>query len=120
MIRVTTETDQKLVDVTITGFVKTEEALRVSTELKQSMRHFGPQEAVLLIDLIGFAPMSNDVLSLLRGMGRDVITFFRKAALVQEFSQKIQGRRIIEPPPGITLRSFSTREEALQYLSEIE
>ena len=118
MIQVNVNADQKLVDVTITGFVKTEEALRVSNEIKQSMRQFGPQEAVLLIDLIGFAPMSNDVLSLLRGMGRDVITFFHKAALVQEYAMKLQSRRIIEPPPGITLRSFPTREEALQYLFE--
>ena len=118
MIQVNADAEKKLVDVTITGFVKTEEAQRVSNEPKKSMVQFGPKEAVLLIDLIGFAPMSNDVLALLRGMGRDVISFFRKAALVQEFAMKIQDRRIIEPPPGVTLRSFPSREEALQYLME--
>lgn len=118
MISVKIDPDEKLVDATITGFVKTEEAARFSTEVKKAMRQFGPQEAALLIDLIGFAPMTNDVLALLRGMGRDVIGGFRKTALVQEFAAKIQNRKIIEPPPGVKIPSYPSREEALKYLLE--
>lgn len=116
MIRVNVDPEQKLVDVQITGLIKAEAAARVSSEIKQSMMQFGPKEAFLLIDLVGFAPMSNDVLPILRGMGRDIVSFFQKAALVQEFTAEFQGRRIIEPPPGVTLRSFQTREAALHYL----
>lgn len=118
MISVKIDPEEKLVDAMITGFVKTEEAARFSNEVKQAMRQFGPQQAVLLIDLTGFAPMTNDVLSLLRGLGRDVIGSFRKAALVQEFALKIQNRKIIEPPPGVKLPSYPSREEALKFLLE--
>ena len=118
MIQVNTDEDQKLIDVTISGFVKADEVVRVSNEIKKSMMKFGPKDAVLLIDLVGFTPMSNDVLPLLRGIGRDVVSFFHKAALVQEFAMKFQGRQIIEPPPGVQLRSFPTREEALRFLFE--
>lgn len=118
MISVKIDPDEKLIDATITGFVKTDEAVRFSNEVKQAMRKFGPQEAALLVDLTGFAPMTNDVLSLLRGLGRDVISSFRKAALVQEFALKIQNRKIIEPPPGVKLPAYQTREEALKYLLE--
>lgn len=117
MFSVNADPSQKLVELQITGFVKQEEAVKASNELKRAMAQFGPQEAVLLIDLAGFAPMSNDVLPILRGMGRDVIPFFRKTALVQEFAQTFQGgRKIIEPPPGMKLKSFTTREDAVEYL----
>lgn len=118
MIQVGVDKEQKMVDVVITGMVKVEEAVRVSNELKRTLGIFGPQEAVLLIDLVGFAPMSSDVLLILRGMGRDVISFFRKAALVQEFGMEYGGRKIIEPPPGTKLPGFPSREAALKYLME--
>ena len=118
MIKVTTDTDQKLVEVIITGFIKTPEAARVSDELKKTMIQFGPKDAVLLIDLVGFAPMSADVLPILRGMGRDVIGFFRKTALLQEFPMDFAGRKIIEAPPGYKMRAFLTRDEAMKYLME--
>lgn len=118
MIQVNTDREKKLVDVVITGFVKVEDAIRVSSGLKNALRQFGPQEAVLLVDLAGFAPMSGDVLPVLRGMGRDVVPFFRKAALVQEFGMEYGGRKIIEPPPGSKLPAFPNREAALMYLME--
>jgi hypothetical protein len=118
MIQVQTDKEQKLVDVVITGFVKVDEAVRVSSDLKRALGQFGPQEAVLLIDLVGFAPMTNDVLPVLRGMGRDVVSFFRKAALVQEFGMEYRGRKVIEPPPGTKLPAYPSREAALKYLLE--
>ena len=54
MIQVNTDEDQKLIDVTITGFVKADEVVRVSNEIKKSMMKFGPKEAVLLIDAQSF------------------------------------------------------------------
>jgi hypothetical protein len=117
MVQVTEDREQKLVDVVITGFVKPEDVARVSNEIKATMKHYGPEQAVLLIDLIGFAPMTTDVLPVLRGMGRDVISFFRKSALVQDFAMNFQGgRRAVEPPPGYKLPSYPSREEALKYL----
>lgn len=118
MYRVSTDKEQKLVEVEISGFVSADEAVRVSAELKRALPQFGPKEALLLIDLTGFAPMSKDVRPILRGMGRDVIGFFDKAALVQEFAAFMPGNRPIEPPPGGKLPSFPTREEALKYLKE--
>ncbi|RPJ50005.1 MAG: hypothetical protein EHM21_05905 [Chloroflexi bacterium] len=117
MVRVTEDREQKLVDVIITGFASSQEVTRAANEIKATMKHYGPEQALLLIDLVGFTPMNTDVLPVLRGMGRDVITFFRKSALVQEFSMNFQGgRRAIEPPPGYKLPSYPTREEALKYL----
>ncbi len=117
MVRVTEDREQKLVDVVITGFVTAEEVARAANEVKATMKHYGPEQALLLMDLLGFAPMSNDVLPVLRGMGRDVVSFFRKSALVQEFEKNFQGgRRAIEPPPGYKLPSYPSREEALKYL----
>jgi hypothetical protein len=117
MVRVTEDREQNLVDVVITGFVSPEEVMRASNEIKATMKHYGPEQALLMIDLIGFTPMKTDVLPVLRGMGRDVISFFRKSALVQEFSMNFQGgRRAIEPPPGYKLPSYTSREEALKYL----
>lgn len=119
MVKVSIDPDQKLVDVTITGFTQPADVVRAANEIKASMKQFGPDQAVLLLDLIGFTPMSNETLPMLRGLGRDVISFFRKAALVQEFSLNFQGgRRAIEPPPGYKLASFTTREQALAYLLE--
>jgi hypothetical protein len=118
MIQVNTDNEQKLVDVVITGFVKVEEAMQVSSDLKRTLGQFGPQEAVLLIDLVGFAPRSNDVLPILRGMGRDVVSFFRKTALVQEFGMEYGGRRVIEGPPGSKLPTYPSRDAALKYLLE--
>lgn len=116
MVKVTVDKEQKLVEAVITGLVKAEDAARASNEIKRTMFQFGPQEAVLLIDLVGFTPMSNDVLSVLRGMGRDVVTAFRKTALIQEFSMEMRGRKVIEGPPGTKIPSYPTREEALKYL----
>ncbi len=117
MVKVTIDREQKLVDVQISGFAKTDEVIRAANEIKATMKLFGPSEALLMLDLIGFTPMTNEVLPMLRGLGRDVISFFRKTALVQEFSLNFQGgRRAIEPPPGYKLPSFPTREEALKYL----
>jgi len=118
MVKVDIDREQKIVEAQITGFVKVDEVVRASNEIKASMKLFGPREAVLLVDLIGFAPMSNDVLPILRGMGRDVISFFRKSALIQDFAMTFQGnRKVIEPPPGYPLPSFPTREAALSYLT---
>lgn len=117
MVKVTEDREQKLVEATITGFVKPDEVMRVSNEIKATMKHYGPSQAVLLLDMVGFAPMTNEVLPLLRGLGRDVVSFFRKAALLQEFSMGFQGnRKVVEPPPGYKLPSYPTREAALQYL----
>jgi hypothetical protein len=118
MAKVTVDQEQKLVEVDLTGFINVEQAIRVSNELKKTYFQSGPQQAALLIDLVGFAPMSNDVPPILRGMGRDAISFFRKAALVQEFAVTLQGRKIVEPPPGYKLPSFPNREEAMRYLME--
>jgi hypothetical protein len=50
-----------------------------------------------------------------------VVTFFRKSALIQDFAMTFQGnRKAIEPPPGYKLPSFTTREEALKYLTAEE
>src|SRR5512133_3123805 len=101
MVKVSVDAEQKLVEAVITGFVKAEDVARAANEIKATMKQFGPSQAALLIDLIGFAPMSNDVLPVLRGMGRDVVSFFRKAALLQDFSMTFQGgRKAVEPPPG--------------------
>lgn len=121
MVKVTEDREQKLVDVVITGFVQADDVARAANEIKATMKHYGPEQAVLLIDLIGFAPMNTDVLPMLRGLGRDVVSFFRRAALVQEFSMQFQGnRKAVEPPPGYKLPSFPTREEALRYLMAAE
>lgn len=118
MVKVEIDREQKIVEAQITGFVKVDEVVRASNEIKASMKFFGPREAVLLVDMVGFAPMSNDVLPILRGMGRDVISFFRKSALIQDFAMTFQGnRKVIEPPPGYQLPTFPTREAALSYLS---
>jgi hypothetical protein len=117
MVKVTIDNEAKLVDVVITGFVKAEDVARVSNEIKASMKQFGPSQAALLIDLVGFTPMTQDVLPMLRGLGRDVVSFFRKSALVQDFAMSYQGgRKVVEPPPGYQLPSYHTREEALKYL----
>jgi hypothetical protein len=117
MFHISIDEEQKLVEMQITGLVKADEAVRAAVELKKTFLKFGPREAVLLIDLVGFAPMSNDVLPILRGMGRDVMTFFRKAALIQEFDMQFQGaRKLIEPPPGMKLPTYRTRDDAIQYL----
>jgi hypothetical protein len=117
MVRVQEDRERKLVEAEITGFVKVDEVTRASNEIKATMKHYGPSSAVLLLDLVGFTPMSNDVLPVLRGLGRDVISFFRRAALVQDFSMQFQGnRKAVEPPPGYKLPSFPTREAALAYL----
>lgn len=121
MVHVDIHREQKIVEAQITGFVKVDEVVRASNEIKASMKIFGPQEAVLLVDLIGFTPMSNDVLPVLRGLGRDVISFFRKSALIQDFAMTFQGnRKVIEPPPGYKLPSFPTRDDALAYLTARE
>lgn len=117
MVRVTEDREQRLVDVVITGFASTDEITRAANEIKATMKHYGPEQALLLIDLVGFTPKTTDVLPVLRGLGRDVVSFFRKAALVQEFSMNFQGgRRAIEPPPGYKLPAYPTRDEALKYL----
>ncbi len=117
MVKVTVDAEQKLVEAQITGFVKAADVMRAASEIKATMKQFGPAEAVLLLDLVGFAPMSNDVLPMLRGLGRDVVSFYRKAALVQDFVMNFQGgRRAVEPPPGYKLPSYPTREQALAYL----
>ncbi len=116
MVKVIVDKEKKLVEAQIGGFVKAAEALRISTEVKSALAQFGPQEAVLLLDLTGFAPMAMDVQPILRGMGRDVVGYFRKAALVQEFALQMPGRKVIEPPPGGKLPAYPTREEALKYL----
>ncbi len=118
MAKVIIDRERKLVDVEMGGFIKSQEAARISTEIKEAFRVFGPGQALLLIDLIGFAPLNSDVLPVLRGLGRDVLTFFKKGALVQEWSMKLQNRTVIEPPPGYKLPTFQTREEALEYLLE--
>jgi hypothetical protein len=118
MVRVTVDREQKLVEAVLTGFVKVEDVVRASNEIKATMKLFGPAQAVLLIDLLGFAPMSADVLPVLRGMGRDVISFFRKVALVQEIAVEVGGRRFIEAPPGVKVPRYMTRDEALKYLLE--
>ena len=119
MVKVEINKEEKLVEAVITGFVKTEEVVRAANEIKASMKMFGPSEAVLLLDLIGFTPMNTDVLPVLRGLGRDVISFFRRAALVQDFAMTFQGnRKVIEPPPGYKLPSYPTREAALSYLMQ--
>lgn len=119
MITVNTDREKKLVDLQITGFVKPDDVMRAANEIKATMKWFGPSEAFLLIDLTGFTPMTNDVFPMLRGLGRDVISFYQKAALVQEFNLSFQGgRKAIEPPPGYPLPSFATREKALAYLQE--
>jgi hypothetical protein len=118
MVKVTVDKEQKLVEATLTGFVKVEDAVRASNEVKATMKLFGPAQAALLIDLLGFAPMSNDVLPVLRGMGRDVISFFRKTALVQEIPIEVGGRKIIEAPPGVKVPRYMTRDEAIKYLLE--
>lgn len=120
MVKVTVDKEQKLVEAEISGMIKTEDAARASSEIKRTMYQFGPQEAVLLIDLVGFTPMTNDVLSVMRGIGRDVTTGFRKAALIQEFSMEMRGRKVIEPPPGKKIPTYPTREEALKYLLAVE
>jgi hypothetical protein len=117
MVKVSTDPDLKLIEAVLTGFVKVEDAVQVSNQIKKAMMSFGPQQAILLIDLVGFAPMTKDVLPLMRGMGRDVVSFFRKAALIQDFSMDLQGRKIIEPPPGVKLPSYTTREKAMEYLT---
>ena len=76
------------------------------------------EQRVAGLDLLGFAPMSNDVLAVLRGMGRDVISFYRKTAMVQEIPLEVGGRRTIEAPPGVKVPRFVTRDQALQYLME--
>jgi hypothetical protein len=116
MVKVVVDKEKKLVEAQIRGFVKTAEALRVSTELKGTLAQFGPQEAVLLLDLTGFTPMTTDVQPILRGMGRDIVGYFRKAALVQEFALQMPGRKVVDPPPGGKLPAYPTREEALKYL----
>jgi hypothetical protein len=117
MVSVSEDREQKLVEVVITGFVKAEDVMRVSNAIKATMKYYGPAQAALLIDLIGFTPMSTDVLPMLRGLGRDVVSFFRRAALVQDFSMQFQGnRKAVEPPPGYKLPSFTSREAALSYL----
>jgi hypothetical protein len=117
MVQVTEDREQRLVDVVITGFVSAAEVARAANEIKATMKHYGPEQAVLLVDLVGFTPQTTDVLPVLRGLGRDVMSFFRKSALVQEFSMNFQGgRRAIEPPPGYKLPSYTTRDEALAYL----
>lgn len=118
MLKVTVNLEQKLVEAELSGFVKTEEAVRFANELKKSLVKFAPQEAYLLINMVGFAPMANDVVSILRGVGRDVVSYFKKAVLVQEFALQMPGRKIIEPPPGKTLLAYPTREEAIHYLFE--
>lgn len=119
MVKVSEDVDKKLVDVIITGFVKPEEVARASNEIKATMKHYGPEQAALLIDLIGFTPMDTNVLPMLRGLGRDVVSFFRRSALVQDFSMQFQGnRKAVEPPPGYKLPSFTNREQALAYLLE--
>jgi hypothetical protein len=118
MVKVSVDKEKKLVEAQINGFIKTDEALRASSEIKKTLHQFGPQEATLLIDLMGFAPMTSDVPAILRGMGRDIVGYFRKAALVQEFALKMPGRKVIEPPPGGKLPAFPTREEAMKYLME--
>jgi hypothetical protein len=119
MVKVTEDREKKLVEAQISGFVKAEEVARAANEIKATMKHYGPSQAVLLIDLVGFTPMSKDVLPVLRGLGRDVVSFFHKAALLQEFSMGFQGaRKAVEPPPGYALPSYRTREEALNYLFE--
>ncbi len=118
MAKVNIDRERKLVDVEMGGFIKSQEAVRVSNEIKEAFRMFGPGQAVLLIDLVGFAPLNNDVLPVLRGLGRDVLTFFKKGALVQEWSMRLQNRKLIEPPPGYKLPTFQTRDEALEYLME--
>lgn len=120
MVKVSVDKENKLVEAQIGGMVKTEEALRASTELKRALAQFGPQEALLLLDLTGFVPMSTEVAPVLRGMGRDVVGYFRRAALVQEFARQMPGRKVIEPPSGGKLPAFATREEALQYLQTQE
>lgn len=117
MVKVTVDKERKLVEAQIGGMVQTEEALRASSELKRALAQFGPQEALLLLDLTGYTPMSTGVAPVLRGMGRDVIGYFRKAALVQEFARQMPGRKVIEPPPGGKLPAYPTREEALAYLT---
>jgi hypothetical protein len=118
MVKVTVDKEQKLVEATLTGFVKVEDAVRAANEIKATMKLFGPSQAALLIDLLGFAPMSSDVLPVLRGMGRDVISFFRKTALVQEVPIEVGGRKIIEAPPGVKVPRYMTRDLALKYLLE--
>ncbi len=119
MVKVTEDIEKKLVDVVITGMVKPEDIIRASNEIKATMKHYGPSQAALLIDLVGFAPMTADVLPMLRGLGRDVVSFFNRAALIQDFSMQFQGnRKAVEPPPGYKLPSFTTREKALGYLFE--
>ncbi len=118
MAKVTIDRERQLVEVELGGFIKSQEAARVSSEIKEAFRIFPPGQARLLIDLEGFAPLTSDVLPMLRGLGRDVLTFFKKGALVQEWSMNLQNRKIIEPPPGYKLPSFHTRAEALAYLLE--
>jgi hypothetical protein len=118
MAKVVVDTQQKLIEVDLSGFVTVQQATRVSEDLKRGLAQFAPQEGLLLIDLLGFAPMTSDVVAMIRGMGRDVISSFRKTALIQDFPAKFQGRLLIEASAGTRLPAFPTREAAIQYLLE--
>ncbi len=119
MTEVNVDNEKKLVTLTLNGLVNRDEISRAAEKLKNTLIQFKPQEAVLLIDLTGFLPASNDVLQVLRGMGRDVLNGFRKAALVQDvLLQYGGGRKAMEPPPGYKLPSYHSMEKAIHYLLE--
>jgi hypothetical protein len=111
--------EKKLVFVEMTGLVNDQDVIRIADEIKATMKKFKPSDAAVLFDLRGFIPSGKSVLTMMRGMGRDVVSFFRKAAMIQEFSVGFHdSRRIIEPPPGFAMPTFRSEEEALRYLFE--
>lgn len=118
MVNVQVDKENKWVEAQLTGLMKQEEAIHAANELKKALIQFGPKDAVLLLDIAGLTPFSNDILPILRGLGRDVIAYFRKAALVQDFAMDFGGRKLIEAPPGYPLPSYPTREKAIAYLKE--
>jgi hypothetical protein len=119
MVKTRVDQEKKLVFVELTGVVKDTDVIRAADEIKATMKTFKPYDAAVLFDLRGFIPAGKSVLTMMRGMGRDVVSFFRKAAVIQEFTVGFHdSRKIIEPPPGYALPIYRSEEDALRYLFE--
>lgn len=118
MYKVEVDKTKKLVKVSASGFLKTDEVNTLLEEVKTALRQFKPKDFVVLANLVGFKPASPDVLPVLQTLQSECAATSKKMAAIHEGAMaQMQMKRIGEGTnSNSNISRFATEEEALKYL----